>query len=279
MSYKTILLCLTSPNQADRLTTLGCMLARRFGAHLVGLHTLQNIEVYPGVAIDLPRQATLAFNEEQACRAEKTKQIFQKHTEREDCVSEWRLDRSHSVRAEELVVQHALCADLVILPQGDIDQGESDAANFIREVIKNCGRPVLVIPSLGAFNTIGTHSLVGWSATREASRAVSDAIPFLSGNQATLLWVSSGKDNAAYMETTADQIAICLDRHGVDSTVAHWQNAQISIGDVLLNEAFERGADLIVTGALGHSQFYDFVIGAVTSHLIEHMTMPVLFSH
>ena len=52
----------------------------------------------------------------------------------------------------------------------------------------------------------------------------------------------------------------------------------ISIGDMLENESFERGADLIVTGAFGHSKVYDFVIGATTTHLLESMTSPVLFS-
>ena len=52
----------------------------------------------------------------------------------------------------------------------------------------------------------------------------------------------------------------------------------VTVGDILLNEAFERGAELIVTGAFGHSRIYDFVIGATTTRLLESMTAPVLFS-
>ena len=40
----------------------------------------------------------------------------------------------------------------------------------------------------------------------------------------------------------------------------------------------ERGADLIVTGAFGHSRLYDFVIGAVTLDLMKDAECPVLFS-
>ena len=280
MSYKTILVCLTTEFNAERLVEAACTLSRKFDAHLIGLHTLQSAEVYPGVVADLPRQATLEFTEKQARQADRIKEIFEKHTSAEDFVSEWRLVKAKSTNVADRLVEHAHCADLVVVGQADQEHDRTDQHNIQEAVIRKSGRPVLVLPMVGRFETFGTHALMGWSATREASRAIHDAIPFLQGSgKATILWVSHSSKDAAYLENTAHAAANCLDRHDIKVAVAHWQNSEIAIGDALLNEAFERGADMIVTGAFGHSKFYDFVVGATTSNLLEHMTVPVLFSH
>ncbi|MEP1208572.1 MAG: universal stress protein [Rhizobiaceae bacterium] len=280
MSYKTILVCLTTPTNAERLMKAACMLARKSNAHLIGLHTVQSIEVYPGIVVDLPRQAVDSFDDDQAKQSAAIKQVFDKYTQGEDFISEWRLVKAQSAKAADRLAEHALCADLVIMGQADLDNDRADQRDAQEMVIKQSGRPVLVIPSVGDFQTIGTHALIGWSATRESSRALHDAIPILSeGGKATILWVSHSDKDAAYLETTAHAAASLLDRHDIEASVAHWQNTKIAIADALLNEAFDRGADMIVTGAFGHSKFYDFVIGATTSGLLDHMTVPVLFSN
>ena len=280
MSHKTILVCLTTPKNAERLMKAACLLARKSNAHLIGLHTLQSIEVYPGIVVDLPRQAVESFDDDQAKQANQIKEVFDKYTQGEDFLSEWRLVKAQSAHAADRLAEHALCADLVIMGQADPDSDRADQRNAQETVIKQSGRPVLIIPSVGVFDTIGNHALIGWSATREASRAMHDAIPLMNdGGKATILWVSHSDKDAAYLETTAHAAASMLDRHGIKTTCAHWQNTKIAIADALLNEAFDRGADMIVTGAFGHSKFYDFVIGATTTGLLEHMTVPVLFSN
>lgn len=280
MSNKTILVCLTTTKNAERLMKAACLVARKSNAHLIGLHTLQSIEVYPGIVVDLPRQAVESFDTEQTKQAAEIKQVFDKYTAGEDFISEWRLVKAESAHAADRLAEHALCADLVIIGQADPDTDRADQRNAQEVVIKQSGRPVLVIPSVGNFETIGNHALIGWSATRESSRAMHDAIPMLTGGgKATILWVSHSDKDAAYLETTAHAAAGMLDRHDINATVAHWQNTKIAIADALLNEAFDRGADMIVTGAYGHSRFYDFVIGATTTGLLDHMTVPVLFSN
>lgn len=280
MSYNTILVCLTTPKNSERLMKAACLLARKSNAHVIGLHTLQSIEVYPGIVVDLPRQAVDSFDKDQHNQAEKIKQVFDKYTKGEDFVSEWRLIKAQSTHAADRLAEHALCADLVIMGQADPDSDRADQRNAQEVVIKQSGRPVLVVPSVGDFETIGNHALIGWSATRESSRALHDAIPMLEGGgKATILWVSHTDKDANYLETTAHAAASMMARHDIDATVAHWQNTKIAIADALLNEAFDRGADMIVTGAFGHSRFYDFVIGATTTGLLDHMTVPVLFSN
>jgi nucleotide-binding universal stress UspA family protein len=279
MSFKTILVCLNHEATTERLTNAACLLARRFDAHLIGLHAAPSVPIYPGVAIPVTSQVVAVFEEAQKKHSENIRQTFEQVTRAESFVSEWREIRTDSIDSGSSLTEQARCADLVVMPQADADTDHSDQTHLLREVIEGCGRPVLVIPKIGTHETIGQHVLIGWSATREATRAVHDAIPFMeNGGAADILWVSHGKKDVSFIAETAADTAACLDRHGVKATVSHWEHAEISIGDALLNEAFERGADLIVTGAFGHSRFYDFVIGATTSHLLEHMTVPVLFS-
>ena len=130
-----------------------------------------------------------------------------------------------------------------------------------------------------AFDTFGNKVTIGWSATKEAARAAHDAIPFLTGGgEATLVSVSRSDRPDDTLAASSKQLAAGLDRHGIKTTYQRYPLQSISIGDILLNHASESGADMIATGGFGHSRIYDFVIGATTSHLLEHMTVPVLLS-
>lgn len=280
MSYKTILVCLTTETNAERQMKAACHLARTFDAHLIGLHTRQAMLVHPGVAIHLTPQSIEAFQDAQARQAEQIRTVFEQRTAKETFPNEWRLVDADSGSASGQIVEQARRADLVIMSQADPDHDRADQSDIQRDVIQGCGRPVIVIPNAGDFESFGRKIMIGWSATREATRALHDAIPFVRDKgEATIMWVTHSERDADYLGQSAAEVASGLERHGITTTVTHWQNADIKIGDALLNEAAETGADMIVTGAFGHSRFYDFAIGATTSHLLKHMTVPVLFSN
>ena len=279
MTYKTILVSLTTEYNAERLTRAACYLARRFDAHVVGLHTRQSMHVHPGVSVHLTPEVVDMFHDAQNRQAEDIRAVFEAQTAAEGIVGEWKLVDAAADTAGVRHVEHAHYADLVLMSQADPERDRPDQADIQREVILGSGCPVIVLPTAGTFDSFGNKVMIGWSATREAARAVHDAIPFMQGGEATLMWVSHSKTAAQYLEETAEAAAENLRRHDVKATVARWQNSSIAIGDALLNEAFESGCDMIVSGAFGHSRFYDFVIGATTTHLLEHMTMPVLFSN
>ena len=48
---------------------------------------------------------------------------------------------------------------------------------------------------------------------------------------------------------------------------------------MILTELAEGGYDLLVMGGYGHSRVREVVLGGVTRHMLEHMTVPVLLSH
>ena len=79
---------------------------------------------------------------------------------------------------------HGRYADLIIV--GQLDPNDPQAP-LIRprpeEVALLAGRPILVVPYVGTFEQIGRRVLVGWDASREATRAVNDAMPLLAGHR------------------------------------------------------------------------------------------------
>jgi nucleotide-binding universal stress UspA family protein len=56
------------------------------------------------------------------------------------------------------------------------------------------GRPVLVVPYAGNFETVGKRILVAWDGTREANRALNDALPLLADSEAvTVMFVGANE--------------------------------------------------------------------------------------
>ena len=278
MALKTILVCLTTPDHADTLLKVAVPLARRHNAHLIGLHTVEALLVYPGIAIHIPEPAFANFNASQKEESEAIKAVFTKHTSPEDFASEFRLVKSEAVSANERMVESARTADLVVMAREDKAGDRYDQRHAQQQVIRDSGRPVVVVPLDYDGPEIGQNILLGWSDTREAARAAHDMLSVARPDAAiTVLRVSKATQD---MMNDADGIDLteALARHGMKPTLEHREPMGQGIADVLNKTAFEKGADLIVTGAFGHSKTYDFVLGATTHALLREAKLPVLFS-
>ncbi|UWR21840.1 universal stress protein [Sulfitobacter sp. S190] len=278
MGPKTILVCLTTPDHAATLLRLAVPLARKHGAHLIGLHTIEALVVYPGIAMHIPESAFASFNKSQREEAEAIKDVFQQYTRAEDFVSEYRLVRAEASSASERMIESARAADLVIMAHEDKNSDRFDQRHAQSQVIRESGRPVIVVPLDYDGPEIGSNFLLGWSDTREAARAAHDMLGLADeGAELTVLRVSKASKDAL-TDSDAIDMSEMFARHGLKTTLEHREPMGDSIADVLGTVAFEKGADLIVTGAFGHSRAYDFVIGATTYALLKDQKVPVLFS-
>ena len=278
MTTKTLLACLTTQEHAAAVLGAAVPLARRHGAHLVGLHTLEALEIYPGIAVHVSAEVFSAFNAEQHRQAEAIRDIFESFTAKEDFVSEYRLLQSQSKTAADRMIESARAADLVMMAQADGEVDRYDQRYVQSAVIRHAGRPVIVVPNGYDGPPIGSRILVGWSDTREAARAAHDVLPLAApGAEFTLLRVTSGASDEMKDADLLD-LSTALARHGHNVNVRHTEIGAGSIADVLLRIAFEEGSDLIATGAFGHSTAYDFVLGATTTALLKAANRPVLFS-
>ena len=97
------------------------------------------------------------------------------------------------------------------------------------------------------------------------------------GTEIDILRVDDGRSDEMKDFGTID-LAEMYNRHGFEANIVHRDQAGENIAQVLLKHAFEFGADLLVTGAFGHSRAYDFIFGGVTNRLMKAADIPVLFS-
>lgn len=284
MSFKDILVALDGLKQTQLRIQLGATLAERFGAHLVGLHTGLAVaperprgyfEYFDRSLIE-PLYGDLA--ERMRAEAEWTRRIFEDTARRQGISAEWRLASGYPSQTAAL---HGRYADLIML--GQLDPDDSQAAllrPLPEEVAMAAGRPVLTVPYAGQWDQIGSRVLIGWDGSREATRAVNDAMPLLAAATAvTVLAVDPASTPAGHGDMPGADIGLHLARHGVTATVETTVSSGIGVGNVLLSRASDLGADLLVMGAYGHSRARELLLGGATHTVVESMTLPVLMSH
>lgn len=278
MTIKTILACLTNDTGTESVMKAACALARRHNAHLIGLHSAEAMFVYPGIAMQIPDSIVEAYGEAQKQHSDAVRAVFDQHTHAEDFVSEWREVRSERDTLVNRIVDCARTADLVLMSGADGDDSGTGKTHQIEAVIRDAGRPVLVVPKDFAADALGQSILIGWNGSREAARAAHDALCLLDvGDLAHIIRANDSGHDEMHDDTLTD-LASVFARHGVKTTVASKTWDHTSVADALNKEGFEKGADMIAIGAFGHSRAYDLIIGAATRGLLRHSDLPVLFS-
>ncbi|MDP6786185.1 MAG: universal stress protein [Rhodospirillales bacterium] len=137
-----------------------------------------------------------------------------------------------------------------------------------------------MVPYVGSYPKIGERVMVAWDASRLASRAVHDALPFLTAaKHVDVLAINPKGGPQGHGDIPSADICQHLARHGVKVEAQHVYADDIDAGDMLLSQAASRGADLLVMGAYGHSRWRELILGGLTHFVLEHMTMPVMMSH
>jgi nucleotide-binding universal stress UspA family protein len=139
---------------------------------------------------------------------------------------------------------------------------------------------VLIVPYAGHFDNVGRRVLIAWNATREAARAVSDAMPLLtSAELVTVPPIDPREGPHGHGELPGADIGLHLARHGVKAQIERTVSAGMPVGEVLLSRVADLGADLIVMGAYGHSRAREVLLGGATRSVLRSMSVPVLMSH
>jgi len=192
--------------------------------------------------------------------------------------AEWRdIDCGNDTELLRHITDVGRYADLILLGQHDESVKAYVPAELPEEIVLNSGRPVLLIPYIGAFTASFERPLIAWNRSREAARAVNDAFPLIENCQeATVVSLDTQHDAAV---VACDELARHLACHGIKSKTDILMVNDIGIMDMLLNRLTDRDADLLVMGAHGQIAFPFFSRGAGTKHILKHMTVPVLMSY
>lgn len=138
------------------------------------------------------------------------------------------------------------------------------------------GTPVLLVPETWRDAAIGRHVVVAWNGSREARRAVNDAMPFLtSANRVTALIVDDGRISD---ELPGADLLRHLERHEVEADLRVEAADGGSVARTIQLVCAELQADLLVIGAYSRPRTAEILFGGVTRILLAEADMPLLMS-
>lgn len=280
MALKDILVQLDPSTASERRLEVACQLARRHNAHLRGLCVVDLADIGAQLYVDDFGAARVVEQLRTQARtaAAGVEEHFRERMRTESFAHDWTFDERAAL---DVVTDYARLVDLSILGQSDpANPGVTSGTAIIEHVLFSSGRPVLMVPYAGTFGPIGTKVLIGWAPSREAARAVNDALPLIAADAAvTVLAVIPREDATDRQGLPTAPITVHLARHGLKVQGRTVVAGDFSAGDVLLNTAADESADLLVVGAYGHSRVRELVMGGVTRTLLEQATLPVLMAH
>jgi len=279
MSYRNILLHLDSHAACSKRIAAALDLGERFGARVTGVAPTGNLVVPYAMDMAPPGELLVEWQETLQRQARTAADAFEAAARQAGFVRvETRVAEGSDIPA---ITQGARYTDLVMIGQVDpagtgVGQEEMSAG----EVVLGCARPVLVVPYIGAPVGFGKHVLIAWNGSREASRAVADALPLLKKAQrVTVMAVNPEIDERGHGELPGADLAAFLAQHDVSIEVEADRGAQDDVGEELLSRIADLDCDLLVMGAYGHSRAREWAFGGVTRTILRSMTVPVLMSH
>lgn len=187
--------------------------------------------------------------------------------------TEWRGAVGNPTR---LLINAACAADLIVTTSPkDSTSGNVHRCADLGNLILQAGRPAFVGANDQKSNRLN-KIIVGWKNTREARRAVVDAMPFLQIAQEVRIITINEKATDAIWNSLNDVVAF-LSRHGVTA------KAEIvpekSDGGVIVDVADSMHADLIISGGYGHSRLREWILGGATRSLLENDRLNRIMSH
>ena len=269
---KSILIHLTDGNGMTPAVTAGLTLAARFDSKILGLYTIPSLatsfwgsetaEFLPTLENQLKKTAQTALARFQEMTANTALSVTSK------CV-----DNAYLSTISEASFGHDLLVttQLKSSPQTMVEM-EFQAPDIIVGV--SC--PTLVVPQSFHADTIGEHILIAWNNSREASRAVRDALPLLlKAKFVVVLHVTPAHSDPVGTETIVE----FLNNHGIPHILVSRLAPSASVTKSIQDAVAEYNADLLVMGAWGHSRLRELVLGGVTREILAQMTIPVLMSH
>ncbi len=272
MAMKHLLVHVDASERSVARLDFAVALAKRFQAKLTGLFA-QKESFGPSI---VARRASENLLKSMA----DTQARFEEATKAAGVQGEWwQVEHGEHTNVVTQTVICARYADLAILGQHDPDASVVPE-DVVEQVLLNSGRPVLVFPHIGRYGAPGGKTLIAWNGSREAARAVNDAIPLMQGaEEVTVLAVHAGELPPNAGKVPQVDIVAHLAAHGIEAKLERLPLSEIAFADAVLNRAYETDSNLLVMGGYGQYGFPHLLRGSNTRHVLRTLTLPALLSH
>lgn len=273
MSYKSILLNLGIDGPIEPLALAGIDLAKRFDARLIGFCAADA----PLPVTMAPEGAAIAAELWEQSRDEIRQRLKDLRGKFENLVAgtvetDW---RGAVENPDAAMARSSRLADLIVTgaAQG-ASTGDSYRAADPGSLVLRAGRPVLVAANGSASLPTG-RVVVAWKDTREARRAVADAVPLMAmASEVTIVAVDRNPDD--WIRDSVKDVARFLDGHGIKARTEILKSDDE--GNRLVDFLASVRTELVVSGAYGHSRLREWVFGGVTRSLLDEVWLNRLMS-
>jgi nucleotide-binding universal stress UspA family protein len=273
---KDILVNLSATSERDAARDYAISVARTFEAHLTGIAFAYE-PVIPGTIFDGGMVSVIA-----ACRAENRKAAqsakdqFETAAKDAGVLADGRVVEAGVADAATIFGSSARNHDLSIVGQARPDS-EAAEEMIVEGALFGSGRPVLVVPYIQQTGLKLDRVLVCWDGSRNAARAIADAMPVL--KRAGAIDVVTIESRERQNELAGAEIAQHLARHKLKVELKPIVAKDTDVASTILSYAADASTDLIVMGGYGHSRLREFVLGGATRGMLESMTVPTLMAH
>lgn len=276
MTYATLMVTPTLGRSNKVLLERAAGVADRFGAGVIGFAACRPIHV---VCRDYSLPANL-FEEDRkqiARQNEAAEREFRAAMANRKGRIEWRA-RTSIVPLAEHIARQARSADLIVVgTQNVAAEPDSTREALVGDLVMRVGRPVLLVPGHASTSTFD-RVLVAWKDSREAQRAIVDALPFLAAATRVVVVEIAAQDDFAEARSSLAEVIDWLALHNIKAEAKAMMPTKANAAQ--LNDiADELEADLIVAGAYGYSRGRAWVMGGVTSELLTGARRCALVAH
>jgi len=279
MTYRSIFVHVDDSEPCALRLDVATRVAQAYPARLLGAYLVPSANVMPFASVMLPEEVIQRRLQENHDLQHDAEARFRAAATQAGVTSiDWHAPAGSPLEA---AILHARYADLAVVGQPSRDEPNlAFATELANAVIMGSGRPVLFVPYTGQFKTVGERIMIAWKDSRESARAVADALPLLKDAKKVFAVAITPDAEDSLQDLLADKhVASFLRRHEVDATVRRIAAPDIAAGELLLSQAADFGADLIVMGAYSRPRITELVWGGVTRVMLSSMTVPVLMSH
>jgi nucleotide-binding universal stress UspA family protein len=273
--YRDLLVHVDGSTAGRRRVQFAVALARRVGARLSGLHVTPPPDVPLKFKPSHIASAAAEIALKLALDARAAATLFKEETKQQLEGACWFEAAGNVV---EGICEKARYADLVIVGQYEWQAPlEIHPLPIAHALSLQCGRPVLVVPAdvqSNAFDRVA----IAWDGSREAVRAVHDALPALRLSRSVDI-LEIVYPSAENYGVDVKRLAEHLTNHGVEAVADVLRDTPLKEHEAL-RKLVELGRyDLLVMGSYSKPRWLELLFGGVSWSILTSSTIPVLVSH
>jgi nucleotide-binding universal stress UspA family protein len=286
MTLRSILVPVRGDGKGEGVLDHALSLAKRHSAHLEVLHCRPKPEDMIPYGVPIPSSlrkslvssaGSLADEQESQvrklfddyCAARGVPEVDDFPWPQDKVTATW---REATGKQANVIGLRGRLADLIVVPQPDHEQGLG--LNTLQAALLESGKLVLMCPAKPVTD-VGAKVAIAWNGSGEASRAITAALPILTKADAVVILAPAEKE----LPISAEEAKVYLETHGVSCSVQGFTRTDASVGEILLTNAKQAGADCLLMGAYGQSRQRELIMGGVTQYVVDHADLPILLMH